>query len=345
MAFPWIFAENFELGTIGAFDSETDTVTQLDIAHYKTLARYPWKSCAPYSGAYCMRLQLTGGTADAFVAEADVDIADTATAFFKFEIWFSPTFTGTANDIFTILELRGAAAAVTGSVGVQVTAATNLIQLGVGSAASAAAPTAFATEAIERGIWYTVEAKFVIQTGGTGTADLYLTRSGRTASAASQASVATATNIAVTDGVLGIQDHLATTTGVILIDGFVMDDARIYPQPRYQIDQVHTQSGHAFVGPGWIAGAAILKGTSPVMTLFDTDAAEVTSSQSYSVYFDSSNQTSIGGRIFFKKGCYVQLSGTNPIGQVLLVRTDFTPGVFGPRYFSDAGVKALGLAV
>lgn len=341
MAFPWLLEEKFELGTIGGFDSETDTVAQLDIAHYKTLANYPWAHCAPYSGAYCMRLVLSGGTADATLAEASVDIADVGTAYFAFNVWFSPTFTGTADDVFSLFEMQGAAAAITASFGARIVAATNVINLGIGSAASAAVPATFAAQEIQRGVWYTVELKAVIQTNGTGTLDMYVTRAGDPTQVAAQASLTAKTNIVVTDGVFGLQDHLATTTGVILMDGFIMDDARIFPQPRYQTDQVFTQSGHAFVGPGWIAGAAILKGTSPVMTLFDTDSADVNSSQSYEIYFDTSNQTSVGGHIYFAKGCFVQLSGTNPVGQVMLARADINPGVFGPLYFCDSGLKRL----
>lgn len=342
MAFPWLIAENFELGTKGSFDTETDTVSQLDVVGYKELSRYPWPGCAPFSGAYAARVQLTGGTADAYYTETSVDIADAGTAYFRFALYFSPTFTATADDVFSILELWGAASAITGSVGVQITASTGVIQLGIGSAASAAVPATFAAVPIQRDTWYTVELKFVCQTNGTGSANLYITRAGDPAQLTADASLSSKTNIVVTDGVIGCQDHLATTTGVILIDDFVMDDTRVYPANRYPNDPVMTASGHAFVGPGWISGAAILSGTSPVMTLFDTDTADVTSSQSYTDYFDSSNQTSVGGHIFFQRGCYVQLSGTNPVGQVMFVRNDANPGVFGPLYYNDPGVRRLG---
>lgn len=343
MAFPWIFAENFEAGTKGGFDTETDTISALDFAHYKTLANYPWK-CAPYSGAYCVRLVLSGGTADATLTEADVDIADTVTNYFRFELWFSPTFTGTSNDTFALLELKGAAAAVTVSFGARIVATTNVINLGIGGAASAAVPSTFSTQEIQRGVWYTVELKVNIQSGGTGTLDIYATKAGEPTQIASVCAVATVTNIAVTDAVLGIQDQLATTTGVILINSFIHDDARIYPTARYVTDQVlHMSQQHVFVGPGWIAGAAILSGTNPTMVLWDTDEADVNSTQSYEISLATAatNQSSIGGHIYFQKGCYAVLGGTSPIGQVMLARSDFNPGVMGPLYFSDSGVKRL----
>lgn len=341
MAFPWLTSENFELGTKGSLDTETDTVNQIDVIGWRALQNYPWR-VAPYSGAYCARIQLTGGTADATYTETTCDFADGVTVYFKFEIWFSPTFTGTADDTCSLFELQGAASAVTGSVGFRVVAATNVINLGIGSAASGAVPATFAPQEIQRGVWYTVELKFLCSTGVAGTADLYFTREGDPTQVAAQASITGATNIAVTDCVIGIQDQLATTKGVILIDGFIEDDGRIYPQPRYAYEQVITQSGHAFVGPGWIRGAAVLAGTAPFITLFDTDVADVTSAMSYTLYFDPTlGQSSVGGGIYFQHGCYVQLAGTNPQVQVLLERDGLWSSARGPLYYSDQGLKRL----
>lgn len=345
MAFPWIFASNMESGVATTeWDSETDTVSQLDFAHYKTLALYPWK-CAPYSGAYCLRCVLSGGTADAFVKEGDIDCAADTATWIKFDLWMSPNFTGTADDTFAIFEAQEVGNAPQVSFGARVVAATNVINLGIGKAA----PTTFSALDFQRGVWHTVELKIDLDDGGSddGTVDIYVTRSGDlVATKVYAAQVASLDQTAVTHGVLGIQDHLATTTGVILIDNFIQDDARVYPQARYQNDPIFagiTGGGHAFVGPGWIAGAAILAGTSPTMVLWDTDSADVLASQSYEVSMAtaSTNQSSIGGHIYFQKGCYVVLGGTAPVGQILLARSDFNPGVFGPLYYSDAGVRRL----
>lgn len=338
MAHPYIFEGTFDAGTKGNFDTETDTESQLDFAHYKTLALYPWK-CAPYEGAYAMRLQLTGGTADAILVEADTNISDTATSWFRFPIWFSPTFTGSANDTFAILELTGAGSAVTVSIGARIVAATNVINIGAGAAASAAVPATFASQEVERGKWHTVEAKVVIQTGGTGTVDLYITPAGQPQATVSTVAVTGATNIAVTDSNYGIQDHLATTTGVILLGNLVQDDAQLFVKQRYPDNPAFTISGHAFVGPGWISGAALLTNEATnAMALYDTDTAG-TSLSERKVFLDLDNQTSFGGDLFFAKGCYVVMSGTDPVGQVMLSRNSQTDGVHGPLYHSDAGLK------
>jgi hypothetical protein len=75
VAFPFLLESNFESGSNAEWTSETDTVSQLDFPHYSELARYPWKTCVPFQGAYCARVVLSGGTADAFVSSTSTTIA------------------------------------------------------------------------------------------------------------------------------------------------------------------------------------------------------------------------------------------------------------------------------
>ena len=53
MAFPWVFEENFETGTLGSFTGETDTLGQLD---------FPGPQddlvISPARGGYCMRVDM-----------------------------------------------------------------------------------------------------------------------------------------------------------------------------------------------------------------------------------------------------------------------------------------------
>ena len=71
MAYPFVFHSNFEQGDNSEWDSQTDTATpdQMDFPHFSTLAKLPDSSLAPYSGAYCARIRLTGETADAVLVE------------------------------------------------------------------------------------------------------------------------------------------------------------------------------------------------------------------------------------------------------------------------------------
>ena len=345
MAFAWIFHSNFESGSNAEWDSESDSDGVLDFPHYSELARFPDSTATPYSGAYCMRIVPAGGSADSTLAEADINIANATESWFHFNLWFGPDFDATANDTFALLELLGSGPAVTVSVGARYVAATDVINLGVGAANTGAVPTAFAAQNIARNQWYTVEVKVVIQTGGSGTVDLYVTRAGAEAQVVANTSVSSITNIVVTDGKFGLQDHETTTTGTILLDNFIQDDARIFPTARYEKHPVFTKSGHAFIGPGHIDSAGLLTDeASNVMRLWDTDEANTDATQSFEAEFDiGANFTSIDGPIKFEKGCYVELSGTDPRGQVFLTRSSDKPGVLGPLYHSDAGVRRFGL--
>jgi len=340
VSFPWIHEANHERGDNADYDSETDTGSQLDFPHYTDLARFPWPHCAPYSGAYCMRVTLAGGTADAYVVEGDWDIAATVNRFCRFNIWFSPTFDATADDTVAIWEFL-ATATVETSVGFRYVATTDVINLGIGEVA----PTSFGS-AIEKGVWYTVELDMQNDPGSNdGTIDMYVTKAGDPASTVVDATqVASLDQGAVTTGRLGVQDHLATTTGVILIDDVIFDDARIYPGARYPTQKTFTKSGHFFIGSGDVASAALLtdEATNKVL-LYDTNTADTLSDQDFVAELELDNQTSISGPIHFEKGCYVELSGTDPRAQVTIVTNSDVPGAYGPSAYDDSGVRWHGL--
>ena len=342
MAFPFIFESNFETGDASEWTSETDTASQLDFPHYTELARF--KKAVPFDGAFAMRAQLVGGTADAFVLQEDMNIAADAVTFAKFPIWFSPDFTGTADDTFALFEFQGAANAIQISMGARIVATTNVINLGIGELA----PTSFGA-AIERGVWYTVELSITLDDGASddGTIDIYVTRAGDTEAAAVYATqVASLDQIAATHGVLGIQDHLATTTGTILYGGLVQDDARVFPTTRYRTAPQFSKSGHAFVGPGSIEAASIItEGATDVVKVWDTDTGDIDRTLEPIIELNGGNLLSFSGPRKFTKGCFVELdAGSDPKAQVFLVQGNHHPGHFGPRHHSDPAVRALGIA-
>jgi len=341
MAFPWIFESNFALGDNSEWDSETDTADQLDFPTFRDLARDPASTSAPSSGTNCLRLALTGGTADAFLTEGDINIADTVTNSLKFDIWFSPDFTGTADDTFAFLELVGSA--ITGSVGARIVAATDVINMGIGSSATGTVPSQFASHEMVRNTWYTVEATFNIETNGSGTADLFITRIGDLAQATADAGLTTVTNVAVTSGTLGIQDHLATTTGTILIDNFVHDDLRVFPRTElFPREKLITKSETVFIGAGEVSRISLLSGAASdnVLTLHDTSNAD--SNDASNIVLELKNtsnneliQAAVDGNIRLARGCFITLTGTDPRALVSIVKA--------PAYGNFASVRNHGL--
>jgi len=339
MAHPYIFEDNFEEGSGGIadtdrFDSEQDGGSQLDIVHYTTLAQSPGLPM-PWNGAYCARWQLRGGSADATFTEADMNIADTATAWFKWNMWVSPDFVTrtTVAEGFTVFELQGAANVVTFAFGLGVSLTNNNMTWAAGELT----PASGGGE-IPLGKWFTVELKCNVETGGSGEIEVYITPEGEEPPSSANQTVGSITNIAATHGVLGVQDHLSTTYGTILMDNFVMDDERIYPdKDRFSTERQVTQSQHLFVGPGTIdnitlfdaggAGDAVLK-------IFDTDTAQ-TYQQGTKAYVktltSSDTERYEGVPVRVTRGCYVDLSGTTPEAFI-----SFTPGA---NWYSDGNIR------
>ena len=323
MAWPWTFQANFESGaTPAGFDSETDTASKLDFPSYETLAASPKQ--APFRGAFCMRAILDGGTTDAFVTEGDINLTLTSNYFTRFYVFFSMDFAGTANDTFNIYEQQSTASVAEQTVSGRIVAATGVINLGIGKVAA----TSWSAISIERGKWYAVELDTTGAGGGAGTLDVYITREGDPApSAVSATQVGSLTNLAGTHAVMGIQNHLATTTGTILFDEYAFDDTdRIYPiDDRYPRNVLMTQSGHVFVGPGWVEESTLIAAGAAdgVLTLYDTDSASTTSPARVVdwIQSDTALQTPKSGRRYFERGCYAALSGTTPRAVIAVGQT------------------------
>lgn len=330
MAHPYIFIENFESGTKGDFDTETDTGSKLDYPHYTDLARVDTMP-APYRGAYCARWDLTtGDTNDHTLTEGDIDIADAGTAYFRWYMYVSNNFTATADDTFNFFELQQAGGTVEVSTGFRVTAATNVLEIGIGDGT---APSSFAS--FPRGRWVCVELAATISTGGSGAVTLYLDGTSVVA-LTSQTHAA-----AIGQGVLGTQDTLATTTGIILVSEFVMDDGRLYPYKlRFPVSVPVVKSGHIFVGRGTIDGAVLQTLTSgDTLRLYDTDTANVTDELSFVTELSDSVHTSVAGPIYFERGCYATITAAAR-GEVYLTASSQTPGIVGPmNHWSDGAIR------
>ncbi len=332
MAYPFIFHSNFEAGTNAEWDSETDTGSLLDFPHYTVLAKDP-NSLMPYRGAYCMRNAL-GDTNDHVVIEGDIDIADAGTSYFRWYMGLSKDFRFTADDTFNVFELQQAGGTTEVSVGFRVTNSSQLIEFGIGDGT---APTSF-VQWPGRQKWVCVELLATISTVGAGVVTLFLDGT-QVATLTSQTHAA-----AVGRGVLGSQDTLATTLGTIYYDDFVQDDGRLYPyRDRFPSTYQLLKTGHVFVGPGYIDGAALPKISSndETLILYDTDTATANDSTPVAD-LSATAQTSVSGPLYFERGCYAVLGGTSPRALIFIMRSNEKPGIKGPRFYSNWGLRWYG---
>ena len=334
MSFPFIFQSSFDatLTTPFGWDSEADTGSRLDLAHVSELARFPWSQCAPYRGAYAMRVQMLDAN-DHTLTEGDLDIADTATAFASFYLYLAPDVAATADDVWNIYEFQQAAGTVEASLGLRITATTDVVEIGIGDGVAA---TNYATVPLDKNRWYHIEVGMLVSTGGAGTLTLYV-------DGASVVALTGLTNAAaVGSGSLGTQDTLSTTTGTLLFDQFVFDDLRVYPTvDRWPTNLLLTQSGQAFIGPGVIDNVSLLSGagTDCILTVYDTGRGNTNDANKIVVELKNTANNELvdpaGMPVSVRRGAYVALSGTNPRALVSIK--------YGAGYGSAAVLRRAGL--
>lgn len=307
MAFPWLSEANFEAGTLGHFNSETDTNAKLDFPHYSVLAARPGIAM-PWRGAYCMRIDLAGGTADAYVQENDDwDIALDGTQYFRWMMWVDPDLTMADADEFAIFKLQSTGPVDEVVCVINFTDA-NGLRIGVGETGG----TQFLP--LPTGKWVAVEIFANIDAGtNDGTIDLWL-------DGAQATQVTGLTQAAIIQGRLGAMDiDAGTTEGVLLFDSVISDDAQIYPPvTRFPRELLLTASGHAFVGNGKICNVTLLSGGAAdnVVSLFDTDLANTNDASNILLELKNTAASETvdpaGVPVRFTRGCYVSMSGTNP---------------------------------
>ena len=309
MAFPYVEEDCFENGsTVG---TESDTGSLLDFPHYSTLARTPGLPM-PFRGAYCMRIQ-PGDTNAHTITYADVNISLDAVAWSRFYVWHE--IEATADDIFNIYELK-ASSTVEGAVSLRVTAATGLVEIGIGETAA----STFAC-ALSPGQWHCVELKANLDDGSSndGALDLYV----------DGYPVQSATDLdqgAITDALLGTTGTLSTTTGAIYFDEYVHDDLRIGPiRDRWTESNDVTISRHVAIGPCCVDAANLISGTGTdtYLELYDSD--EVIRTDSVTVagtlkWRLDHVAPSLDTPLEFHRGVYAVIGGTTPRALVHLTR-------------------------
>jgi hypothetical protein len=332
MAFPWVFNANFEAGTLGEFDAETDVGARLDAAHYSSLAERPGAS-APWQGAYCMRVDLGIATNDAYVQENDgFDIAADGTLHIRFQLYLSPDTVMANTNEFEILQLQSTGPVDEVVVVVNYTTAAGF-RLGIGETAG----TSFLP--LSLGVWHTVELSISLDdgAGNDGTIDAWLDGS----PFVQVASLDQAAIIQARIGVIG-QDA-GTTRGLVLFDNIMVDDARMgnmHTGDRWPTDVQLFKSGHVFVGHGCVENVSLIAGagTDCVLAMYDTDVASTNIGQRRGLMQNTANNETVDTADMpkkFQRGCYITLSGTNPQA---IVKIGHANG-----YWSDGRVRQVGM--
>ena len=319
MTFPYVADQNFEAGGVTEWTSETDTEAKLNVRHYTTLAQHGARLELPYHGAYCAHVDLSLGTADAYLQEDTAyDLAADGTLHIRF-MFYAKGLVMAASDRFTIFTLQSAGP--TDEVAVSVINSAGVIQLVAAETGATAVGSGRVCDLVQ-GVWHTIELSVNIDAGGgnDGTVNFFVDGSqvGAQITALDQGAI-----IQARLGAIGID--AGTTAGHLLFDSVVADDTRVF-QPTYRFGQTRTltKSSHVYVGPGQLQSVTLMAGaaTDNALICYDTDAAntaariivpELRNAQGASDTV-TYHVPALAG--YFQRGCYVALSGTNPRAQV-----------------------------
>lgn len=311
MAHPFDFQENYEDGTKGNFDGTTvDGGSALTFLHWKRL-RASSLAPMPFRGAYLPQINLASvdSSGTYFLEDTAFDHSSNVTRHLRFMFFVTSDLVMAASDIFDIFQIRSASLV---EFALSVRNNSGAIEIGAGETAGSTR-----TKTLSLGEWHTVEATLAIQGAGgsSGTIDFFID------GAQVGTQVTGITHVATTNARLGVQNiDAGTTTGRIYYDQVVYDDTRVFPHAtRKPSDIIVTDSEHVFVGPGVVSSATLLTtGASNLMHVYDTDTANVNDDQSRKIELDLNTHTSVEGPFYFNKGCYVELGGTDPRGQITI---------------------------
>ncbi len=356
MAFAFLSEENFEeadgskriTGTTDIpaathFDSAADTDGIMAIEHFSELARTPGVGM-PYEGAYALRIDLNGGTNPATLTEtADWDTSADGTIYFRMMVWLGgPTLAMADTDKFGIWQLYSGTSTSEAYVGIQYTTANGYrIWANETDSVSGAVFGAFTTNE-----WHCVEIAADIDDGGSndGSVQLYL-------DGTSLGTVSSLDQGAITSGLIGAIGPDAGTSGTLLIDSVIADDARVYrPRRRFAQELMLTKSSHAMLGPGYITNATLLAGdgssTTQALEIYDTTTGDVNSHTECVLRLFSASSTDqvidpAGVPVHCRHGAFVKLSGT---GDTEGPRAMIQIGKTVP-YGSEGAIRAYGLSL
>lgn len=309
MAFPYLKHDGFEsAGT--TFTSETDSGSILDYPHYTELARYhqiPWR------GAYCMRIKAAGAT-DAYIQENSAfDTALGGTIWFRWYFYLGKNFVMTNGDKFSMVELESTLDTTT-EVAAGIDRNGSNIRFWVSETAAAAAQTlTLGTTTTALGKWFHAEIKAVIASaapGSDGTIDAYID------DGVVGSQITTLAQAAIVDAKFGLIGADAGTSGTLLMDDIIADEAQVFsdterwkPQNRW----VHALNDHPVIGPGAVSVMFTDTAATSTCSLYDTDGVSTRLEPIVKLRNASANEDVPGHDIFeFNHGLYVVMTGTNP---------------------------------
>lgn len=320
------FEATWETGDMSEWDSEVDSQNKFETLWYKYVVERwgMYRRTLPYRGSYVAHLDLSLGTADAYVQSASIAAGAGTTVWVRFYLQVTSNLVMAASDYFTILTLQSGTPLDQAVIGLVnnagsielVTAATSALAAGLG-ANTRHVP-------FSRDIWHLVELGVTVDSGGNdGTIQLWL-------DGYPQGSAITGlTQAAVTQARLGaIGIDAGTTAGHLFFDQFVVYTSQIGGfRTRYTQVIYLTKSGFVAQGPGKIEEYSMFQqGSNDChMRVYDADRHPILAGADL-LGPELANPAPYEPKVFayskrdgyFNRGLYIQLTGTQPRATITL---------------------------
>lgn len=346
MAWPYTTAWDFDNGSVTEIGTETDGSGILTPESYRALSR---RGYAPYIGGYAVRVTYppAGATSTGIIADADVSILSTETAYFGFALYVDSDFDPGA----TVYLLQGLNSTTT-EFGFALDAQATFKFVSFMRNAGGEQFDTGSTVEVPRDEWVWIDVEVHVDTAATnGYITAYMTRQGASAvQITSKTGVQTAA--AVDNATFGaVRVGGAGATGTFLLDSYRYHDpadaaaARIKPVfGNWRKDFLIDVPRHAFVGPGKLEEIRLTTGSDTTVNsirVYDTDSAD-TSPGNLVLEMKSGIANEVvrydGPEIYFQRGCYVDIldSGTTIAGASAATSSYVTVSV-DPRIYGSRG--------
>lgn len=311
MAFPYAFTKGFETNSLTSeFSTSADSNSKMAIRHYGYMARH--HNVVPYRGAYALHIDLSGGTADAYVQENDgFDLSADASWSFRMYFLVKDLTIGT-DERFTIFTMQSAGPADDMTIGIYESSGT--VYFIAGETGSEA--TKIATKPVVENVWHCLELTGELDAGGgnDGSFTFYLDgyQVGSQQTSLNQAAI-----IQARVGSIGID--AGTTAGHLFFDEITFDNdasTQIKPHrerfPSHMYTLIHND--HVMIGRGCIDLELTAESTDAEAYVYDTDDANSAYASDPIAVLRNTAEVEVteSTDIEFTRGCYVTLAGTTP---------------------------------
>jgi len=320
---PWPYSSqwHFETGAGTELGAETDSAGQLAVRHYSELARF---GAAPFSGAYCIKVDPDGSATDAYFTDASTALLEDETGYWGFALYLSKDFTYPASGYTELLKVMDGTANI---ASVLVSTQGGALRFGISHDTSFTHAT---TYDIPLGKWIWVELVVNVSNAGpTAYTELYVREDGGEYENLLSLTGQTTVSVPVDGTRFGMVNTVdGPDSGFILLDSYYYHDPDDVNEAEAVASRI-TWSGvswrkvinvdvarHVFVGPGTLDNLQMIAGDADVISqirVYDTDRGSTGNDSLVAVLNHTAANEVVdlaNVPIKMQNGCYIEVRDT-----------------------------------